>query len=357
MKRLICALLAALMLLTLASCAKKKDELNYLLLVNKENKLPDGWEEKLKTVTVKNSLGDDVEVEKKAYEAYKAMKAALAAEDVFIDLDSARRSVAEQQEIWDDFVAKYGEDYTRRTVATPGFSEHHTGLALDLYLIINGKEVVENEDLVRYTDVWAKIHAKLSEYGFILRYPQGKEEITGYSYEPWHIRYIDSPPIAKEINTTGMTLEEYLKKLPIGKVAPGAEDETSEPAWSPQDFSDDGQNPVMNFVGDYTCERASAKIAADGKTGAVVTVRWSGGADTLRQWEIKGAFNEKDLLITYSNAVVKDIAYNEDGSVRSEETVAGGSSGSIIFRNEGKFFWIDSQNDWQSMELSYVANL
>ncbi len=64
--------------------------------------------------------------------------------------------------------------------------------------------------MVEYPEIWAKIHEKLADYGFILRYLDGKDEITGYSYEPWHIRYVDSVDIAKEIAEKGETLEEYL---------------------------------------------------------------------------------------------------------------------------------------------------
>ena len=220
MKRFMCFMFVFVMLFTLVSCSGTKTGLDYLVLVNKENKLPDDWEQKLETTTVKNSLGDDVEVEKEAYNAYLKLKSALEAEDVHVDLDSARRSVAEQQRIWDDFMEEYGEVYTKRTVATPGYSEHHTGLALDLYLNIDGKDVYLNEDMIVYTDVWAKIHAKLAEYGFILRYLEGKEDITGYGYEPWHIRYVGSADVAKEITEKGITLEEYLNKLPVGNVAP-----------------------------------------------------------------------------------------------------------------------------------------
>lgn len=230
MKRLVGAVLALALLLSLAACGETQTGIDYLALVNKENKLPEGWESTLETETFKNTVGDTVEVEKKAYDAYLKLKAALAAEDVYVDLDSARRSVAAQQEIWDDFMEKYGEVYTRRTVATPGFSEHHTGLALDLYLIIDGQDVVENEDMIQHPDIWAKIHARLAEYGFILRYLEGKEAITGYGYEPWHIRYVDSVEIASEIATRGITLEEYLDKLPIGDVAPPSDDEDASAA-------------------------------------------------------------------------------------------------------------------------------
>ncbi len=163
-----------------------------------------------------NSVGDDVEIETKAYDAYQQLKADLEKEGVFVDLDSARRSVADQQRIMDEFTEKYGADYAKKTVAKPGYSEHHTGLALDLYLIVDGKDVVENEDLVQYPEIWGKIHAKLADYGFILRYLDGDEHITGYAYEPWHIRYIDDAAIAKEIADAGITFEEYK----AGKVYP-----------------------------------------------------------------------------------------------------------------------------------------
>ena len=184
--------------------------IDYMVLVNKLNELPADREDNLETETFTNTVGDEVEVEKKAYEAYLKLKEDLEKEDIHVDLDSARRSVAQQQEIWDDFMKKYGEAYTVKTVAKPGFSEHHTGLALDLYLIVDGKDIVENEDMIKYTDIWAKIHEKLAEYGFILRYLEGKEHITGYGYEPWHIRYIDDPGKAKEITEKGCTLEGYL---------------------------------------------------------------------------------------------------------------------------------------------------
>ncbi len=186
--------------------------IDYLVLVNKENPLPETWEDVVEIVHMTNSLGDDVEVEKKAYDAYLKLKDALAEEGVFIDLDSAYRSVAAQQQIMDDFTERYGEDYVKQYVAVPGFSEHHTGLALDLYLNIDGVDVYMNEDMVQYPEIWAKIHSKLPEFGFILHYLEGKEDITGYSYEPWHIRYIDNVELANEITEKGLTLEEFLTK-------------------------------------------------------------------------------------------------------------------------------------------------
>ena len=192
----------------------KTDSIDYMALVNKTHALPDDWEDKLETVHMTNSVGDDVEVEKKAYDAYLELKAELEKEGVYVDLDSARRSVAEQQRIMDDFTEKYGADYAAKTVAKPGYSEHHTGLALDLYLIIDGKDVVENEDMIQYPEIWSKIHAKLAD-----RYLDGSEHITGYGYEPWHIRYLDNVDTAKEITSKGVTFEEYLGAYTGGPVS------------------------------------------------------------------------------------------------------------------------------------------
>lgn len=193
--------------------------IDYMALVNKLHPLPDGWEDALETEHFTNTVGDDVEVEKKAYEAYLRLKEDLEKEGVFVDLDSARRSVAEQQRIMDDFIEKYGKDYAFKTVAQPGYSEHHTGLALDLYLIIDGKDVVENEDMIQYPEIWEKIHAKLADYGFILRYLDGREHLTGYGYEPWHIRYLDDVDVAKEIMERDITLEEYLGAVKSAEVS------------------------------------------------------------------------------------------------------------------------------------------
>ena len=220
LKKFTAFLMLAVMVFVFSACGSSENSgseavsadsgIDYMALVNKLNKLPDGWEDALETVTFTNSVGDEVEVEKKAYDAYLELKDDLEKEDIHVDLDSARRSVEDQQRIMDDFTKEYGADYAKKTVATPGYSEHHTGLALDLYLIIDGKDIVKNEDMIKYPEIWDKIHAKLAEHGFILRYLKDKEQITGYGYEPWHIRYIDDPKAAREIMEKGITLEEYL---------------------------------------------------------------------------------------------------------------------------------------------------
>ena len=228
MKKRISLFLAICAVFALAPCGSAEPAgpgIDYLALVNKVHPLPEGWEDALETVTITNSVGDEVEVEARAYEAYERLKADLEENDgIYTELDSARRSVAAQQDIMDRFTEKYGADYAAKTVAQPGYSEHHTGLALDLYFRIKNEDgsftdVYYNEDMEKpeYEGIWDAIHARLADYGFILRYLKGEEHITGYRYEPWHIRYIDSAEIAREImSQPGMTLEEYL----AGKRAP-----------------------------------------------------------------------------------------------------------------------------------------
>ena len=245
---------------TAEKAAEQADSINYLALVNKQNPLPDGWEDALETVHMTNSIGDDVEVEKKAYDAYLKLKEDLEKEGIFVDLDSARRSVAEQQRIMDDFTQKYGADYALKTVAAPGYSEHHTGLALDLYLIIGGKDVVENEDMIQYPEIWEVIHSKLADYGFILRYLEDKEHITGYGYEPWHIRYVDDVNTAKEIMESGVTLEGWL----------GAVNETdldvdygSSEIYTPEQLKEAAIQIKCTFAGWKGCELHSLRYAGD----------------------------------------------------------------------------------------------
>ena len=186
-------------------------QIDYLVLVNSKTPLPEGWEDALDLVSTVNSVGDTVLAERTAYKAYLGLKADLAVnEGIDIDLDSAYRSVQYQQDIMERFTEKYGAAYAARTVAKPGYSEHHTGLALDLYFRLDGVEVYYNEDLVRYPEIWEKIHARLADHGFILRYPDEDGRVD-YSYEPWHIRYVGREVAAELMQDRIITLEDYLQ--------------------------------------------------------------------------------------------------------------------------------------------------
>ena len=185
--------------------------IDYKILVNWEHKLSDGWEANVDLVEEKSLLYDEpVRTERKAYEAWRKLKEGLAQEGVYVELDSCYRSVADQQDVWDEFTKKYGEEYVKSHVGVPGYSEHHTGLALDLFLVIDGRQVYENEEMVQHPEVWEKVHARLADHGFILRYLPRKAMFTHASYEPWHIRYLDDPAVARQIMAAGQTYEEYL---------------------------------------------------------------------------------------------------------------------------------------------------
>jgi len=123
---------------------------------------------------------------------------------------SGWRSKIEQQQIWDDSITQNGEVFTRKYVALPGHSEHETGLAIDLGL------QQENVDFIRpsfpYSGICRIFREKAAMYGFIERYPEGKEHITGISHEPWHFRYVGRPH-AQIIAGLGITLEEYHARM------------------------------------------------------------------------------------------------------------------------------------------------
>ena len=276
MKKLMSLLLILSIIFVMAACKKqeKAEEpeqaaIDYLALVNKLNPLPDGWEDNLQTVTITNSEGDEVEVEAKAYAAYEKLRIDMEKNDgIYLELDSARRSVAAQQQIMDDFTEKYGADYAAKTVAKPGYSEHHTGLALDLYFKIKNEDgsftdVYYNEDMEKpeYKGIWDAIHAKLADYGFILRYLEGEEHITGYRYEPWHIRYVDSVDIAQEImSQPGLTLEEYL----AGASAPEVEiDLTGSALYTEEELNDAMLAVKCKFAAWEGCELHAIRYAGD----------------------------------------------------------------------------------------------
>lgn len=151
-------------------------------------------------------------VAKETYKQYISLEKTLKEDGINIKLDSAYRSVQSQQELWDEWVnvPEKGLAYVKKYVAVPGYSEHHTGLAIDICLEKDGELVYDNDKMFADIETFLKIHAKLADYGFILRYLKGKEETTGYTYEPWHIRYVGSKKIAKEIMENNLTLEEYL---------------------------------------------------------------------------------------------------------------------------------------------------
>ncbi|PKM71884.1 MAG: peptidase M15 [Firmicutes bacterium HGW-Firmicutes-16] len=119
---------------------------------------------------------------------------------------SGWRSKSEQTRIYKDSMAENGRDFTKKHIALPGCSEHHTGLAIDL------AENKPDIDFIRpefpYNGICHRFREKASNFGFVERYPEGKEYITGIAWEPWHFRYVGFPHSAI-MQQQKMTLEEY----------------------------------------------------------------------------------------------------------------------------------------------------
>ena len=183
--------------------------MNYVTLVNKKNQVKDKYFKYLELVDYKTNLNEVVKIEKNTLKAYLKLKQFLESKNIYIELNSAYRDLEEQQKIIDEYTLRYGQEYVDNIVAPVGASEHHTGLAVDLCLKANDKFIIENDDLFSCDNIFLDLHKYLHKFGFILRYPKDKKKVTGYDYEPGHIRYVGNVP-AKIIYEQNISLEEYL---------------------------------------------------------------------------------------------------------------------------------------------------
>ncbi len=120
-------------------------------------------------------------------------------------INSGHRGTASQQTVWDNYMAQYGEEYTKAYVAVPGYSEHHTGLACDLGFYTDDGATIS---VAEYEYGWW-LAANSMRQGFVLRYPEDKVDITGIAYEKWHFRYVGIPH-AYAMTAGDLCLEEYI---------------------------------------------------------------------------------------------------------------------------------------------------
>lgn len=182
-----------------------KNPNDLLVLVNKNNQLP------------KDFIPNNLVVLNEKYatkDKYMQEKAALAFEALSNDADvlgykiiatSTYRDYKYQEELYNYYVEEKGKDYADKCSARPGHSEHQTGLSVDVMGSNNDYDKFEESNEFE----WMKNNAHL--YGFILRYPKDKANITGFKYEPWHYRYVGIEA-AKIIFNEDLTLEEYIDK-------------------------------------------------------------------------------------------------------------------------------------------------
>ena len=130
---------------------------------------------------------------------------------------SGWRSFREQQEIWDKSVKEQGMAFTKQFVALPGHSEHQTGLAVDVALKSDHIDYICPD--FPYEGICQEFRSHAEKYGFVERYPQAKQQITGIGWEPWHFRYVGVPH-AEIMDNNDLVLEEYidyLRRYPYGK--------------------------------------------------------------------------------------------------------------------------------------------
>lgn len=177
------------------------DEWN-LIVVNRWNSIPEDY-----TVTL-TELSNGQKVDSRIYSHLQNMFNAARADGIYPIVREGYRTAAEQQELLDNKIQTYiKEGYSKsraeksalKWVAPPGTSEHQLGIAVD----INADKTKSSND-----EVYMWLAENAHHYGFILRYPQAKQEITGTSYEPWHYRYV-GVEVAEKIYNQKICLEEY----------------------------------------------------------------------------------------------------------------------------------------------------
>ena len=132
--------------------------------------------------------------------AFDEMQKAAEKDNIKLWITSGFRSYSLQTSLYNNYVLKDGKEKADTYSARPGHSEHQTGLAMDLNIVDSSFEGTKEA-------IW--IADNCYKYGFIIRYPKGKEEITGYKYEPWHVRYLGKE-LSEKVYKSGKTLEEYL---------------------------------------------------------------------------------------------------------------------------------------------------
>lgn len=182
--------------------SKNKTEIKRKVNVIEKPKTPGTYIKGILIVNKKYSLPANYNpgVDQTASDALKQLQQAASTAGHNIPLISGFRSYSRQQTLYNNYVARDGQALADTYSARPGHSEHQTGLAFDV-----GK--LDDNYGSTPAGIWLKENCH--KYGFIIRYPKGKESITGYQYEPWHIRYLGVEHATKIMNQN-ITLEEYL---------------------------------------------------------------------------------------------------------------------------------------------------
>lgn len=181
--------------------------MDYSILVNKDNPLPRAYIPN-NLVLADSKYKDNIYIDKVVKEAFDRLKQDAKNYGYNIDIVSGYRDYDYQEKIYNKLLEEKGFAYAITRIAEPGKSEHQTSLALDFCIYKDEKCYIEHDIQDKIETRW--IHQNCYRYGFILRYPEGKEDITKYSYEPWHLRYVGD--MASNIYNNNLTLEEYKER-------------------------------------------------------------------------------------------------------------------------------------------------
>lgn len=179
-------------------------------LVNKQNSLDEYYvPDNLVTVDVPTVLNNPEvnQLRQEAAGALKEMFNKAAESGIELYARSGYRSYQTQKQLFENYIGKHGEEAANRYSARAGQSEHQTGLAMDV--TSESVNLQLDEEFGKTAEgEWLSMYAH--EFGFIVRYPKGQEKITGYIYEPWHIRYLGEE-LAAKIFKSGLAYEQYLE--------------------------------------------------------------------------------------------------------------------------------------------------
>lgn len=178
-------------------------------LVNKQYSLPEDYvPEDLVTVEVPTVLenAEIRQLREPAADALKDMFDAAEEEDILLHARSGYRSYQTQVQLYSNYVSNHGEEAANRYSAKPGQSEHQTGLGMD---VTSESVNFQLTEAFGETPEGQWVEENAHAFGYIIRYPEGKEDITGYQYEPWHLRYLGED-LATEVYESNLTYEEYL---------------------------------------------------------------------------------------------------------------------------------------------------
>ena len=203
------ALGAAMMFESWGFVVPHQDPTDLLLLVNKQNRAPSVPFTLVKpnVTPTRPELSENIYMQPEAAEALEELFEGARQQGIILYATSGFRSYSTQKAIFDRKAKERGEQSANRSVAKPGQSEHQTGLAMDLEGESSLGTGLTNAFGETPEGIW--LAENCADYGYIIRYPQDKTRITGYVYEPWHIRYV-GVEAAKEITSLELTLEEYI---------------------------------------------------------------------------------------------------------------------------------------------------